>query len=76
MCCAWPPYHFILVTDLHRACTFTLLDVLGEIYWEIGFHGSPDERDQAGAELLESVREIEEGRDGLIPWEPSEEKVN
>ena len=57
-------------------CTFTLLDVLGEIYWEIGFHGSPECRDQRSAELRESVREIEEGRATLIPWEPPEEAVN
>jgi hypothetical protein len=56
--------------------TFTLLEVLGEIYWEIGFHGSPEQRDQVGTELLESVREIQEGRADLIPWEPPEEKVN
>jgi len=57
-------------------CTFTLLDVLGEIYWEISFHGSPESRDQRGAELRESVREIEEGRATLIPWEAPDEKVN
>ena len=54
-------------------CTFTLLDVLGEIYWEISFYGSPEDRDRQDAELQESVREVEEGRATLIPWNPRED---
>lgn len=57
-------------------CTFTLLDVLGEIYWEISFYGSPEDRDREGAELRESVREVEEGRATLISWNPPEDIVN
>lgn len=57
-------------------CTFTLLDVLGEIYWEIGFYGSPEERNRERAELHGRVREIEEGKATLIPWNPSEGLVN
>jgi hypothetical protein len=49
-------------------CTFTLLDVLGEIYWEISFYGGPEDRERKRAEVQESVREIEEGRATLIPW--------
>jgi hypothetical protein len=56
-------------------CTFTLLDVLGEIYWEIGFYGSPEDRDRESDELRERVREIDEGRAELIPWEPPEDLV-
>jgi hypothetical protein len=57
-------------------CTFTLLEVLGEIYREISFHGSPESRDQRAAEVRESMREIEEGRAKVIPWEPPDRKVN
>lgn len=57
-------------------CTFTLLDVLGEIYWEISFYGGPEDRDREDAELRESMREVEEGRATLTPWEPPEEIVN
>ena len=57
-------------------CTFSLLEVLGEIYYEISFYGSPEDRDREGAELRESVREIEEGRATLVPWEPPEDVVN
>jgi hypothetical protein len=57
-------------------CTFTLLDVLGELYWEISFYGSPEDRDRKGTELGDSVREIEDGRATLIPWNPPEDPVN
>jgi hypothetical protein len=57
-------------------CTFTLLDVLGEIYWEISFYGGPEDRDREGAELRESLREVEEGRATLTSWRPPEEIVN
>ncbi len=57
-------------------CTFTLLDVLGEIYHEISFYGSPEDRDREAAGLRESMREVEEGRATLIPWEPPEDTVN
>jgi len=57
-------------------CCFTLLDVLGEIYWEIGFHGSPADRDERRAEIEESMREVEEGRATLVPWESPEDPVN
>lgn len=36
--------------------TFTLLEVLGEIYWEIGFYGSPESRDREAAELRRRAR--------------------
>jgi hypothetical protein len=57
-------------------CTFTLLDVLGEIYWEISFYGNSEKPDRKGAELRETVREVEEGRATLTRWEPPEETVN
>lgn len=57
-------------------CKFTLLDILGEIYWEISFYGSPEHRDRKRAEWQESVREIEEGRAMLMPWNPQEDLMN
>ena len=33
------------------SCSFTLLEVLGEIYWEIGFYGNPEDRDRESADL-------------------------
>ncbi len=38
--------------------SFTLLDVLGELYWEIGFNGSPRQRDALVADLLEAARAV------------------
>ena len=57
-------------------CDFSLLDVLGEIYWEISFYGSPTTRDVQRAEIDESVREIEEGRAELIAIESPEDLLN
>lgn len=56
-------------------CTFTLLDILGEIYFEISFYGSPEDRDCQSAELQETMREIEEGRARLIRWNPREDLI-
>jgi hypothetical protein len=56
-------------------CGFTLLDVLGEIYWEISFFGNPASRDDQVAEFEETVREIEEGRAELIPLRLPKDKV-
>jgi hypothetical protein len=57
-------------------CTFTLLDVLGEIYFEISFYGSPEDRERKGAGLRESMRELEEGRATLIPLNPPKDIVS
>jgi hypothetical protein len=35
---------------------YSLLDVLGEIYFEVSFHGSPQDRDVKSAELLQAVK--------------------
>ncbi len=54
--------------------TFSLLEVLDAIYFEISFHGSP--RDRAfGAELMSRVAEVEAGTAKLVPWNPDEETV-
>lgn len=50
-------------------CTFSLLEVIGEIYWEISFFGSPDQRDDLARELQDAIREIDDGTAELIPIE-------
>ena len=55
---------------------FTLLEVLGELYWEISFYGGPEDRDRMSSELRDSMQEIEDGRASLIPWNPPEDPVN
>jgi len=42
--------------------SFTLLEVLGEIYYEVSFHGSPASRDALRPELLDAVAEVESGQ--------------
>jgi|SRR5581483_7565685 len=56
-------------------CRFTLLDVLGEIYWEISFFGNPASRDDTAAEVEEAVRDIKEGRAELTRVELPKNKV-
>jgi hypothetical protein len=40
--------------------SFSLLDVLDGIYWEIGFHGSPKSKEQKKEDLNEVVEEMKE----------------
>jgi hypothetical protein len=42
-------------------CNFILLDVLGEIYYEISFYGSPESRDEKRAGVREVARELDAG---------------
>jgi hypothetical protein len=49
--------------------SFSLLEVLGEIYHEVSFHGSPATRDEFRAEMLDAVADVESGRAELVPWE-------
>lgn len=48
---------------------YSLLEVLDGIYFEISFVGSPAERDRQGAELKETMKEIENGTAKTVPWE-------
>jgi hypothetical protein len=49
--------------------SFTLLEVLSEIYFEISFHGGPESRDALGEELKQSIAEIEAGTGKLSSLE-------
>ncbi len=49
--------------------SFTLLDVLGAVYWEISFNGSPVQRDALTAELLEAAEAVKAGTAELGPLE-------
>jgi len=53
----------------HAPASFTLLEVLGEIYYEISFHGSPARRDALMSDLLEAAEAVEDGTAELIPLE-------
>lgn len=48
---------------------FTLLEVLGEVYYEVSFHGSPASRDAFRGELLDAVADVESGQAKLVPWD-------
>jgi hypothetical protein len=56
---------------------FSLLEVLGEIYYEVSFHGSPQQREGVSLHLESIMREIENGTAELVPFESvfEDEKV-
>lgn len=54
---------------LHTTQGFTLLDILHGIFWDLSFHGSPENRDARKQEIVGRVKEIEDGTVKTIPWE-------
>lgn len=52
-----------------------LMDVLGEIFFEITFHGTPEKTKEFGDQLIDQVERIESGEEELIPWEELKEKL-
>ncbi len=66
--------HSASVTERYKevrtaSVSFTLLEVLSEIYFEISFHGSPDARDGFRDELHLRAAEVEAGTAETIPLE-------
>jgi hypothetical protein len=51
---------------------FSLLEVLGEIYYEVSFHGSPEDRNEKMGDLFDAVKSIEDGTAKLVPFDPKE----
>ena len=48
--------------------TFTLLDILRGVFWELSFHGSPQQRDQRRAELEQTVQDLKDGKLETVEW--------
>lgn len=53
---------------------YTLLEVLGEIYWEISFVGNPEKRNAMRDELHLQVQEIKDGTAKTIPFDEIRKK--
>jgi len=47
----------------------TLIDFLKAVFFELTFHGSPQERDQVGGELQQRMDDVESGRVRSVPAE-------
>ncbi len=58
--------HFITGEQKYKS-SFTLLEVLNAIYWEISFFGGPKENEEFLEEMQERVEEIKDGTCELIP---------
>ncbi len=56
-------------TIARSPASYTLLDVLGEIYWEISFYGNPAQREALLENLLKEAEEIKAGTADLAPLE-------
>jgi hypothetical protein len=54
---------------------YSLLDVLGELYYEVSFHGSPADRNERGCELAEMAKAVKDGTAKLTPWNPSKDLI-
>jgi hypothetical protein len=55
--------------DSEEQYTFSLLDVLDAIYYEISFHGSPIEREAASNELHAIAKSISDGSLDTVPFD-------
>jgi len=59
---------------------FTFLEIITELFYEISFHGSPEQRDEFAGDLLEVKRQVDSGEAKLVPWEKvideDDKKVN
>lgn len=54
---------------------FTLQEILYGIFWELTFHGSPKERDEAKEEIMGRIKGIESGETKTVPWEEVKERL-
>lgn len=54
--------------ELKTDC-YSLLEVLGELYYEVSFHGSPADRNDKHAELVDAVQSVKDGTAKLVPFE-------
>jgi len=55
--------------------SFSLLQILKGIFWELSFHGSPKSRDEQMEKLKKQMDEIERGEAKLIPWEEVKQRL-
>jgi len=64
------------ITEKIHGNYFSVIEVLGEIFWEISFHGSPILRNEKLGEVLDAVKEIKEGTAKLTPWEELKKELD
>lgn len=59
--------------DLPTEFTFSLLDVLDTIYWDISFHGGPKENAEFIDDLRGKIEELKECKAKTKPWKSLDE---
>lgn len=55
--------------------TFSLLDILDSIYWEISFYGGPKEKQELADTLDKRVKDLDSGKVKSIPFEEFKKKL-
>jgi len=55
--------------------TFTLAEILRGIFWELSFLGSPKDRNEKSAEIMQTMKDIDSGKVKTIPWEEVKERL-
>lgn len=61
------------VIAVYKGATYTLLNILHGILWEMSFHGGPEKRDVFSAGLRETVDKIKSGEMETVPMESVDE---
>jgi len=67
---------FTTETFGNRSNGFTLIEILGEIFFEIGFHGSPKARNERLGEVLDAIKSIKDGTAKLSSWEELKKELD
>lgn len=60
--------------DLRTDC-YSLLEVLGELYFEVSFQGSPESRNEAKADLDEIAESVRNGTAKTVPFSSLKDSV-
>lgn len=55
--------------------TFRLYDFLWAILYEISWHGTPEDRDNFSEQLIQKVKDIDDGNIELISWEEAMKRL-
>ena len=56
--------------------TFTLLEVLDAIYYDISFYGNPENADKIMKEMQETIKKYEDGELETISWEEMQRQLD
>jgi len=65
--------YYPIITKAYKK--FTLFEILHGLFWELSFHGGPEDRDKLREELSERVARIQSGEAKTYTWEEVKERL-